>query len=306
MFCRPDRVGAFAVDAAALAAGNGDALFGLLVTMTMFQRRSDLQIMRVLRGIPKTDARVMVSAPRLLALADAVPCEHISSVYSLKDDCDLAKHPETKRGVCHTHPDLDCYLKRHTELLKRYGHFGKVPTSAALMLRSHGVGSLAELRERAFAEHRAPSQRAVELEKAISRAWRVSQKIAAMFLSAVTNADLSGELAPWSEGVDSSHFVVIDSNVDLFLRSIGYDGPMTYSARRTFVQRLARRVPLGEMDGRLSRYNPRLVQQALYMFMSVSNRRVSPVDCVSSAPTSCASCPGPLASRCGLRAGTAG
>ena len=64
MFCREDRVGYFAVDSQALAAGEGEALFNLLVTMTMFQRRSDRQIMRVLRGISKSHAREMTRSTR--------------------------------------------------------------------------------------------------------------------------------------------------------------------------------------------------------------------------------------------------
>lgn len=69
MFCDEAKVGHFAVDAARLAAGDGDALFRLLVTMTMFQRRSDAQIMRVLRGISRDAADEMTSSSRLLSLA---------------------------------------------------------------------------------------------------------------------------------------------------------------------------------------------------------------------------------------------
>lgn len=305
MYCRADRVGHFAVEGPALEAGDGDALFRLLVTMTMFQRRSDLQIMRVLQGISARDADEMTASPVLLDLADKLPCEKATCVNTLKDDCDLGKDPATKRGICHASPDTACHLKRHTELLKRYGHFGKVPTSAALMVRAHGVDNLADLKNRLWEQHKEPAARAVALEQAISRAWRVSEKISAMFLSAVTNRDLSGRLAPWAEGVDTSHYVVVDSNVDLFLKSTGYSGPMTYTARRQFIQALARRVPLDEYRPGFRRYNPRIVQQALYMFMSESNRRASSRDCSHSAPESCDSCPPTLAWHCTRRRPTA-
>lgn len=301
MYCRADRVGHFAVEASALEAGDGDALFRLLVTMTMFQRRSDLQIMRVLRGISARDAEEMTASSALLYLADQIPCANAGCVNALKDDCDLGKDPATKRGICHASPDTACHLKHHTELLKRYGHFGKVPTSAALMLRAHGVDSLADLKDRLWEQHEHPEARAVALEQAISMAWRVSEKISAMFLSAVTNRDLSGTLAPWAEGVDTSHYVVVDSNVDLFLKSTGYSGPMTYSARRQFIQALARRVPLDEYRPGLRRYNPRIVQQALYMFMSESNRRASSRDCSHAAPESCEECPSSLSRHCARR-----
>jgi hypothetical protein len=301
MFCRQDRVGHFAVDRAALAAGAPEALFGMLVTMTMFQRRSDAQIMRVLRGIARDDAHEMIDADRLLALADS-GCEHARTLDALLKRCDLGKCPVTKRGICGQHRMAACHLKRHTELLKRYGHFGKVPTSAALTLRAHGVENLAALREHVWETYSDPHERAVALEEALSRSWRISEKIAAMYLSAVTNRDLSGELAPWADGVDTDHFVVIDSNVDLFLRAIGYDDHTTYRARRAFLQALAGRVHLDELHPGVRRYNPRIVQQALYMFMSESNRRESARDCSHQAPASCRACPRGLASRCSLNA----
>lgn len=301
MFCREDRVGHFAVDADALAAGDGAALFRLLVAMTMFQRRSDLQIMRVLRGISRGDAEEMTEPVSLLQLVDSVECPHIKALASLKEQCDLSKDSVTKRGMCTARAGTACHLKRHTELLRRYGHFGKVPTSAALTLRAHEVSSLAELKGRIWGEIDNPTERARALEQAISRSWRVSEKISAMFLSAVTNRALSGRLAPWSEGVDTAHFVVIDSNVDLFLRAISYSGPMTYRARREFIQALALRVRLDKHRPDLGRFNPRLVQQALYMFMSESNRRASARDCSHLAPVSCGECPRALSRYCPRR-----
>lgn len=303
MFCREDRVGHFAADAKALAAGDGDMLFRLLVTMTMFQRRSDRQIMRVLQGIAEQDAREMTDAETLLEFSDSLTCPNVGDLSALKERCDLAKDPVSKRGVCNTHPKTPCHLKRHTELLKRYGHFGKVPTSAALTLRTNGVKSLAELKDRIWEDTECPTERAMALEQAISHSWRVSKKIAAMFLSAVTNRDLSRSLTPWSAGVDTSHFVVIDSNVDLFLKAVGYAGPRSYEARREFIQTLSRKVNLDEHRAEMQRYNPRIVQQALYMFMSESNRRASDHDCSHASPSACASCSSTLFRICSRRKG---
>lgn len=304
MFCRRDRVGHFAIDRAALAEGSPEALFRLLVTMTMFQRRSDLQIMRVLRGIAHEDALELSDAAMLLSLADE-GCELARMLDVLLERCDLGKSPETKRGICNQRPTSICHLKRHTELLKRYGHFGKMPTSVALMLRAQGVTDLPSLRARVWEQTAHPLARALALEGAISRAWRISEKIAAMYLSVLTNRDLSGELAPWADGVDTDHFVVVDSNVDLFLKAIDYRGAMTYRGRRAFIQALAARIHLDEFHPGVRRYNPRLVQQALYMFMSESNRRANAADCGQDAPASCAGCPRVLASRCSLSGATA-
>ena len=299
MFCDPARVGHFAVDPAALAAGEGAALFRLLVTMTMFQRRSDAQIMRVLRGIERADALELTDADGLLELAAQAGCEHLASTQSIKDGCDLAKDPETKLGVCSQRPGLSCHLKRHTVLLRRYGHFGKVPTSAALMVRASGAADLAGLKASVWSAVTDPLERALALERALCEAWRVSEKIAAMFLSAVTNPDLSGSLAPWRQGVDTARFVVVDSNVDLYLKAVGYSGAWTYSARRSFVQRLAQGVALDELRAGLSRFNPRLVQQALYMFMSLSNRRESDGDCSYEGVAACGACQPELSAICG-------
>lgn len=301
MFCRSDRVGHFAIDREALADGSPEALFRLLVTMAMFQRRSDLQIMRVLRGIAYEDALELTDAARLVSLADD-NCEFGRTLDALLNQCDLGKCPETKRGVCRRRPESACHLKRHTELLKRYGHFGKMPTSAALVLRAQGVADLPSLRARVWEKTADPHARSLELEAAISRAWRISEKIAAMYLSVLTNRDLSGDLAPWADGVDTNHFVVVDSNVDLFLKAIDYRGPMTYRARRAFIQSLAVRIHLDELHPGVRRYNPRLVQQALYMFMSESNRRANTGDCCHDMPVSCGRCPRTLALHCNLNA----
>jgi hypothetical protein len=242
----------------------------------------------------------VTTARLLLDSADAIECPHASTLTSLKTHCDLAKNPTTKRGECHQSPSLSCQLKSHTEWLKRYGHFGKMPLSAALMLRAHGVESLSDLKRKIWADTPSPSERAIRLESALSDCWRVSEKIAAMFLSAITNRDLSGGLAPWSDGVDATHFVVIDSNVDLFMDAIRYPGPFTYAARRQFLQHLASHVPLDELLPGLERFNPRLVQQAFFLFMSRSNRRVNVTDC-SRQTGRCEECPRLVARLCCLR-----
>ena len=91
MFCDETKVGHFAIKAEQLANANSDALFRLLVTMTMFQRRSDVQIMRILRGITKDAAAEMTNSKRLLSLATKVDCRHLATTQTLKEGCDLAK-----------------------------------------------------------------------------------------------------------------------------------------------------------------------------------------------------------------------
>lgn len=298
MFFRRARVGAFAVRQAAFARGEPRALFRALVATAMFQRRQDVQILRILRGISSRDVLELTSAQRLLSLADGTPCATLRSTTRLKEECDLTKDRRTGVGVCLRNPRVRCALKRHTVLLKRYGHFGKVPTSIALSIREHGATDLRGLHAQVMRSATGPRQRAVALEAALSRAWRVSQKIASMFLSMVSNPDL-GQRAPWASGVDWTYFVVVDSNVDLFLRSIRYKGPLAYDARRSFIEALSRRIDLRAKDRRVHEYNPRVVQQAMYLFMSAANRRAAGADCRGAA--ACASCAPILKSRCPLR-----
>jgi hypothetical protein len=59
-----------------------------------------------------------------------------------------------------------------------------------------------------------------------------------------------------------------------------------------------RGIDLTEFDEGLQPYNPRLVQQAMYLFMSTANRRAATVDCMHLAPARCAACPGALRNRC--------
>lgn len=298
MFCDPARVGAFAIDRRSLRAGDGRALFRLLVATAMFQRRQDVQILRILRGMAAEDAAEISDAARLLTLVDEGDCANMRSTRSLAEVCDLDKDPRTRKGCCGANPTVGCHLKRHTVLLKRYGHFGKVPTSIALMVRESGAEDLSELRRIVMRRKRDPLARAKALEQEISRAWRVNQKIASMFLSMITNPDLSPGLAPWAQGIDWTYYVVVDSNVDLFLGSIGYEGLGTYDARRDFVRELARGIDLTEFDSTLQPYNPRLVQQAMYLFMSTANRRAAEADCMHSAPAPCATCPSAVRHRC--------
>lgn len=306
MFCDPSRVGSFAVERRALRVGDGRALFRLLVATSMFQRRQDVQILRILQGMGAADAAEISEADKLLALVDDGGCAHMRTTQSLAEECDLDKDPRTRKGCCSANPSVPCHMKRHTVLLKRYGHFGKVPTSIALMVRESGAADLPDLRRLVMKRERDPLARAQALEQELSRAWRVNQKIASMFLSMITNPDLSRGLAPWSRGIDWTYYVVVDSNVDLFLASIGYRGTSTYDARREFVRNLARGINLTEFDGGLRPYNPRLVQQAMYLFMSAANRRAAAADCMHLAPTTCGACPSVVRRRCPVRPQCAG
>ena len=302
MFCDPQRIGEFAIERAAVKRGEAAALFSLLITTAMFQRLQDRIVMGILRGIANDSAQEITSMARLLSLVDECACPHARSTEALRLRCDLTKDLERGAGVCEVNPTVPCHLKRHTIVLRRYGHFGKMPTSIALALKEEGTASLPELRDKIMRSVHDPHARALALEAALSRAWRVNQKIASMFLSAVCNPDIALDgVAPWQEGMDWTHFVVIDTNVDLFLAAIGYRGTMTYDARRAYIQALARHIDLSELGMGLQPYNPRIVQQALYLFMSTANRKPLARDCAHRGALACAACPSSVRQICPLR-----
>jgi len=302
MFCDPARVGAFAVEKTAIKRGDAEALFSLFVTTAMFQRLQDRIVMGILRGIDFQSSQELSSMDSLLALSTQSACPHTQSTESLRTCCDLTKDPVSGLGCCSTNPSVDCHLKRHTVLLRRYGHFGKMPTSIALALREQSAASLPALHDDILRAVSDPHERALALEAALSRAWRVSQKIASMFLSAICNPDIAPDgVAPWQDGIDWPHFVVIDTNVDRFLSAIGYRGTMTYEARRAFIHALARGLDLSELSPDLQPYNPRIVQQALYLFMSVANRKPLARDCTHRGPLACAVCPAVVRQFCPLK-----
>lgn len=199
----------------------------------MFQRRSDLQIMRVLRGISHEDALELTDATQLLNLADN-NCEFARTLDAFFSS-NVTRCTQTKRGICGQRPKSTCHLKRHTELLKRYGHFGKMPTSAALMLREQGVSDLPSLRAQIWELTGGPSRASHRSwERAISRTWRVSEKIAAMYLRPSRT-----EICPGTSRRGPTAWTAITSLSSTatsisFLRAIDYRGPMTYRARRVF------------------------------------------------------------------------
>jgi hypothetical protein len=296
MFCDSSRVGQFAVTRSELAAGTPAALFRVFVAAALFQRLQDVLVFKILTGIRGRDVDELTSSRRLVRLARLSPCPFLKTHSDVEVHCDLSKHPVTREGDCAQHSEIDCHLKRHTVLLKRYGDFGKVPTSAALLLDEEGVRDLRALRMKVLRSVGAPCERAAALLATLRRVWRVDRKIAAMFLAAVSNPDLSPGLSPWSEGVDWTRFVVIDSNADNFLSVIGYGGARTYAAREEFVRALAEKIDLTQEDRAVHAFNPRIVQQAMYLFMSETNRRASGGDCAQRG--ACLSCPKPVRTLC--------
>lgn len=300
-FCSRAKIGEFASSREALERGDDEALFKLLVSVAMFQRLRDALVMKILRGISTRDAVELTSTSVLLKLARESQCEHARTNDALLRRCDLGKD-EDGAGCCSVRPDVSCHLKRHTVLLRRYGHFGKMPSSAALAVSRHGTG-LNQLRETVLVAVSEPRARAQLLVARLSETWRISDKLSSMFLSLVSAPQMGLSSPPWQAGIDWSWFVVVDRNVDLFIESVGYGGDGSYDARRTFVRALAAKIDLRTIDPTWPEFHPRLVQQAMYLFMSASNRRAALADCMHQ--DSCKSCPSTLARRCPVKVSAA-
>lgn len=300
-FASPEAVGFFAINPHAIEAGHADEIFKLLVAVAMFQRLRDAIVMQTLRGIASCDAQELTSLTALLDCVDKAACPHAKSNEALKRTCDLTKDV-SGQARCTMAPEADCHLKRHSMLLRRYGHFGKVPSSAALMVRERGAPDLVALMQDVVTEAGNPGLASVRLEVAISGTWRIASKIAAMFLSLLTAPGMGFARVPWPSGIDWTRYVVVDRNVDLFLQTIGYGGSGTYDSRRDFVTALARQIDVSTFRPDLPPFHPRLVQQAMFCFMSKSNRRLAAVDCARDGRL-CARCPQALVERCGVRPG---
>jgi len=274
-----DQLGEMAVSIESVLNGGDQGLFKVLIVLSMFQRLRDTFVTRILRSFSEEAAAELTNPGFLLDLAKSSGCPHSATQESLRNVCDLMKDGATRLGACSTNPNCPCYLKRHTVLLRRYGHFGKVPTSAALALSEDWGGSLTALKARVFQGHEDPLARAKVLEREICRVWRIDKKVACMFLSAVSAPDLGLETPPWQVGIDWTWFLPIDVNIDRFLHNVGWSGPWTYEARRKAIHSLSEKVRLGLIKSGLKDYNPRLVLQAINRFMSKSNRREAPSDC---------------------------
>jgi hypothetical protein len=296
-FCTPSAVGSFAANRDALESGEDSELFKLLVTVAMFQRLRDTLVMKILRGISKSDAQTLTSVEALLKLSRDSSCTHAMTNDALLQLCSLSKDA-SGNGRCFAEPFLACHLKKHTELLKRYGHFGKMPTSAALIVAKRG-GGMGTVRDEVLASSRDPLERARLLSSRLSEIWRISDKISAMYLSLLCAPSMGLTKPPWEDGIDWTWFVVVDRNVDRFLETIGYQGNKTYDARRGFVRVIAEALDLRAIEPSWPSFHPRLVQQAMYLFMSESNRKAALTDCVHHQ--SCAQCLPLLSHRCPIR-----
>jgi hypothetical protein len=179
-------------------------------------------------------------------------------------------------------------VKNATVAFNRMGDMGKLPTSAWLHLWK-GDG-LRDLLYQVLDKERQPTRRAAIMVERLARVHRVGQKLATMYVSALSTPALAPGLTPWFPEIDGNQLVVIDTNVARAVDTLrGAGAPRSYAARERWVRERAAELDLRQFHRGLPRYSPRLVQQAVYAFCSKSNRVASADDCAV-RDVACASC----------------
>lgn len=268
-YCDPERVGHFAVDPADLAAGKSSSLFQLFVALSMFQARRDTVIMAQQRAMSRSDAATLSSIASLRRAARSSPCELLETAAEFEAECSVRK---TSDGAdCDHHPSARCQVKRATVLMRRMGDMGKLPTSA--WLRIWHDGRFEQRIADVINGDLDPSERAEQLARLFEAVHRVGRKLATMFVSALSTPALAPGLTPWYPAVDGNLLVVVDSNVARVVDALrSAQASRTYAARAAWVRRQAACVDLRRFGRNLPAHSPRLVQQAVYVFASRSNR----------------------------------
>ena len=125
---RVDKLGYFAIDKDAIEATDEEALYKLLVLSTMFQRLRDQNVCSILRSLSEEQVN-SVTLPRLMELSMRnATCEFCRNNEVLKGQCTVTKLGNSE-PFCDQKNVVDCHIREHSLILRRYGHFGKIPTS---------------------------------------------------------------------------------------------------------------------------------------------------------------------------------
>lgn len=285
-YCDPVRVGFFAVEAGALAEGSDDALFRLFVTLSMYQALRDVVIMRQQRSLPRVSMRIVADVATVRRSISRHACPTLASAEDFERGCDVGKDGDNID--CGTWSGASCHVKDATRVFNRMGDMGKLPTSA--WLRSWRGGGVHALVEAVCCEEPSPTRRAALLVERFAAVHRVGRKLATMFVSALSTPALAPGLTPWFPDIDGNELVVVDTNVARAVDALRATGAAkTYDARARWVRKQAARIDLRVFQPDLPAYSPRLVQEAVYVFCSKSNR-VARGDGCSGRRSPCSSC----------------
>lgn len=188
---------------------------------------------------------------------------------------------------CGKRPGAACHVKEATVAFRRMGDMGKLPTSAWFNVWEPG---LAALIQRVCAADAQPTRRAQLLVQTSASVRRVGEKLATLFVGALSTPSLARDSSPLWPQIDGNELVVIDTNVAAAIDVLEPKlETATYGARATWVREQAATVDLRSLREGVPAYSPRLVQQALYSFCSRSNRSARSDTCATSKDP-CAEC----------------
>jgi hypothetical protein len=294
-FADPNRVGRFAVELEELRQRNDAALFRLLVLMGLYQSRRDVDIMSMQRTMPARAVDALASTRRLRLLVAQNRCEHLRTAAAFDSSCDVHRVIARETASCGHRPRSRCHVKDATLAIRRMNDMGMLPTSAWLLVGPKGLGSWFD---HACAATSSPTERARLLAARLATIRRIGPKLAAMYVSALSVPELTPGFAPWWPEVDGSRLVVVDANVARLIDHLRRGrGPRTYERMASWLIAVADRIDLRALQGGLPASSPRLVQQALYVFRSRSNRVERRDGCATRPCNSCPSLACPFVTR---------
>jgi hypothetical protein len=213
-------------------------------------------------------------------------CKRLRDAADFDAGCDV--HRDVYRGTatCHHRPRTRCHVKDATLAIRRMGDMGMLPTSAWLHI---GPGGLRRWFDETCAATPSPTERARFLAARLTAIHRIGPKLAAMYVSALSVPELTPGFAPWRPEVDGSRLVVVDANVGRVIDHLRRGrGPRTYAHMSAWLTAVADQIDLRRFRRELPARSPRLVQQALYVFRSHSNRADRADPC---AARPCRACP---------------
>lgn len=288
--CDPAKVGYFAVDPQRLIKAEDSALFKLLIAQAMFQALRDVVIQRQKLAMTASEIRVVAELGFLQQAIARHSCPALRSSSDFAQGCDVYKLG--KMVDCQLLPGAPCHVKQATAIFKRMGDMGKLSSSALLLFWREAPTTPAF--DQYLRQDSTPALRAEALVGALSKVHRMGEKLATMFVSALSTPTLFGDYSPWYPQVDGNELVVVDTNVAKAVKLLNSDGAHTYRADVAWIRARARNIDMHSFRTDLPSYSPRLLQQALYRFCSKSNRiaakdpcAIEAGDCRRCVPTLC-------------------
>lgn len=284
-YCDPTKVGRAAVSQVGIRKGSESALFKLFVSLMMYQARRDVVIQAQQKSWKAKDSDHLLSLSKIRSRIAESRCPHLKTDATFETACTIVR----RQGVVTCdHNHLECPVRDASQVWGRMSDLGILPVSAIrrIWIKSNLIIILQE----AGSIHD-PIQRIEWVISKFSAVHRVGRKLATMFVSTLSTPALAKDLSPWHPLLNGNLAVVIDTHAKRAIDHFRVGGIDSYQSRVDWVRNVALRIDLSKFREDWPSYSPRLIQQALYMFSSKSNRRAWRDPCSEAV---CAGCPSAL------------